>query len=152
MKRIILEESADFQQLVIGIASDEPIFKLCWEINESLLWTLKKVENQSSDLLNSADSLAQKVKLLLFDTEQFSKDSPLYEDNESYPRLEMALFEVVSQKIPKEIRAFRYILLLRSEIENMPEVLSLLQKLNELSFVISAIDMSNHKNIKQILP
>jgi hypothetical protein len=153
MKKIKLEESFDYQHLIIGIASDEPIFKLCWEINESLIWALKKVELDILNFSEPMDSLAQKIKPLLFDPLNFKTEPPAYyEDHDSFPRQEMALFEASIQKIPKEIRAFRYILLLRSVNAQLPESVSLIQTLNELSFVISAIDITHLKNIKQILP
>lgn len=153
MTKLRLEESSDYQHLIIGVASDEPIFKLCWEINEKLIWSLKKAELDISDFSEGTDSLAQKAKPLLFDPDKFKvESSDYYEDHDTFPRQEMAVFEVSPQKIPKEIRAFRYILLLRSVNAQLPESVSLIQTLNELSFVISAIDITHLKNIKQILP
>ncbi len=149
----MLEEPAEYQQLIIGIASDEPIFKLCWEMNESHGWGLKKIDLALDEPAQSTHSLAEKIRPLLFNPDNFQNDvSVCYEDHDSFPRVDMVLFEAFSQKIPKEIRAFRYILLFRSDEGSLPETVSLIQKLNALSFVISAIDITHLKNIKQILP
>lgn len=153
MKKVKLEESADYQYLIIGIASAEPVFKLCWEINDSLNWSLKKAEIDIFHFTETSDSLAQKVRPLLFEPDSIQPETTnYYEDHDNFPREEIALFEVSPHKIPKEIRAFRYILLLRSLKAQLPESVSLIQTLNELSFVISAIDITHLKNIKQILP
>jgi hypothetical protein len=153
MKKLKLEDDSDYQHLIMGIASDEPIFKLCWEINDSLNWSLKKVELDDEHFPDEMDSIAYTIRPLLFNPADFQAITwAYYEDHETYPRQEIALFEANPQKIPKEIRAFRYILLLRSNNSELQDSVSLTQALNELSFVISALDITHLKNIKQILP
>ena len=98
-------------------------------------------------------SLAGELIPLLFDLEDLDEQIPdYYEDIETHERLEVALFQNKASNIPKEAKLFRYIFLLRAAGEKKPDLDYFLGQLNGLSFVISAVDITHIKNIKQILP
>ncbi len=148
-KQIHINKQFDYHYIVIGIASHEHIWKLCWEINKQLSISLKKqyIEYEQGTVPPSKPPNTQS----LFSKEPtYFEDSAYYEDTESHPRTEFALFRPTVSL--KTLEAFGYIFLIRSNTDSIPDISSFLQQLNQVSAVISAVDISDIKNVNKIIP
>ena len=134
----------------IGIASDEPIWKVVWSVNQALEIELGKRELDQPHQLPEDLS----TKRLFSQTElKNSQSAPAYfEDAQSDPKVEYALFENNLKTSPKQARIFRYIFLLRSEQILQETVPPLIDRLMKADFILSATDLSSIKNIQRILP
>jgi hypothetical protein len=151
-KRVKIEYSFDYQFIGIGIASNEHIWKLCFEINQTLGINLlnqkdftnfippKKVDIPDNQLLFQAEKLAQTP----------SSDN-YYIDTTSNSRIEYILCSPERGLIPREARMFRYFFFARSLKYPLPKLDEILLRFNQISIVLSAIDISNIKNIKHLV-
>ncbi|MEZ4829524.1 MAG: hypothetical protein R3C61_25055 [Bacteroidia bacterium] len=151
-KRIDIQNLFDYQYVVIGIASNDHIWKLCYEINRQLGLNLtereldegKTEENASSDTTSTG----------LFDATDLSfGDRPLayYEDMISDSRYEYILRKPDPNYLPKEARPFRFFFLVRTHDNPLPESADLIGRLSLSASVLSAVDISHIKNIKQLV-
>lgn len=101
----------------------------------------KEEEKKQEDLLFEARSLEPVKRPLRY-----------YEDANSVRGREFALFVAESADLPKTVRAFRYFLLIRAIDPPPPDLTALVAQLNESSLIRSAVDISNVKNIKSLIP
>ena len=79
----------------------------------------------------------------------------MYEDLESSPSFEFALFDrklIPVRKLPKGIKEFRYFFVIRSVGDKEPEVEKYLSALNRIDIVSIAVDLTEMKDIKKIIP
>lgn len=153
MKRVQIYERFDYQGIVIGIASDERIWKVCFEINESLAVNLKENTRNYDILLNEVDTDSPDPSLF-HATESPQENRPVlfYEDVETNEDCAFYLFKPEATGLPKEIRSFRYLLAIQALTPSLPEPANILEKLNKLTTVRSAVDISHIKSIKHLLP
>ncbi|MEZ4777558.1 MAG: hypothetical protein R3D00_30565 [Bacteroidia bacterium] len=152
-KRIDIQDIFDYQCVVIGLASNERIWKLCYEVNRQLGLNLTekeleegKTEGEESEENTSANSL--------FEASDFIPDDrPLayYEDLHSDPRFEFILRKPDPNHLPKDARPFRFFFLIRAHDSPLPESADLIERLNKSSAILSAVDISHIKNIKQLV-
>lgn len=149
VKRIEITEGLDYQYIAVGIASNERIWKLCYEINQSMGINLSEKEQKPP----VSSEKPARTSPSLFDPGAISKeDRPLdyYEDMTSKPPLEYILRKPDTTQLPKETRPFRFFLLIRSVSGPVPEAREVIMQLSSASAVLSAVDISHIRNIKQL--
>ncbi len=117
---------------VIGIASNERIWKLCWELNKELDLNLT---TGSRDLIQAGAG-------------------EFYLDQESFPNFEYCLLENNFKKKSQTAlaRQFRYWLVIKPYQEAVPEIEAIMGNLKEISSISLAVDLSKEKEINKILP
>ncbi len=151
-KRVKIEYSFDYQYIGIGIACDEHIWKLCFEINQRLgLNLIEKEEN--SDFPEKSDD-ENIVENLLFREKDLPKvERPLayYEDSTSHSRIEYILCKPDTDKIPRDARIFRFFFFLRSLSDSLPPAEDIIKQLKQITAVISVVDISHVQNIKNLI-
>lgn len=151
-KRLHIQEPFDYHEYVIGIASDAPIWKLCWDVNQRLELTLEKREKEAEE--PEGLNRAEEVLATLFKESEMQPPGGVqhyYEDLESNRTLEYTLFEADRSLSPKPAKPFRYFLLIRSHEGNAPDIVSIISTLNQSEIILSSVDISDIKNIKNIL-
>ncbi len=152
-KRVHIEGADDDDDQLIGIASDERIWKLCFEVNNSLKINL--IDRGLPPPLSPDSPPPEGTKLTsLFQPGRGGKNTrnlTYYEDTESFRGREFVLCSLEARQLPKEAKAFRYFLLIRAVEVPPPETETLLQQLNELPSVRSAVDITHFKNIKSLI-
>jgi hypothetical protein len=152
-KRVHIKGAFDYRYQVIGVASDQRIWKLCFEVNKALNINLVGAEHPHGFQTDSpsdsppADSLFQSDAFL-----PSSRSSIYYEDTESQRGREYTLCEIDAAQLPKALKAFRYFLLIRAIDSPLAPIDGILQQLLSLKSVRSAIDVTHVKNIKSLLP
>jgi hypothetical protein len=155
-----IAEDFDYHYSIIGLASDDPIWKLCWQINQNLNLDLKKgdIEKlygaEDPELASDFTPAIENVKTLFegYEFETPQKVVDYYEDLESAPRREFALFEHSLRPSPKEAKVFRYFFLIRSPHDPPGDLEGYLEKLNAIPSILYAVDITGIRNIKQIIP
>jgi hypothetical protein len=151
-KRIHIREPFDDQYHVLGIASDAHIWKLCWEINQLLELNLVKKEKEAPQ--REELNRAEEVLASLFKENELQPPSGVqhyYEDLESERNVEYTLFESDRSLSPKEAKPFRYFLMIMSTGEYKPDLAPMILRLNQSEIILSSVDISDIKNIKNIL-
>lgn len=131
-RRNVIKLEYDTPATVIGIASHEKIWKLCWKVNQELQITLASAEEQVAEVAERA----------------------VYTDFESDQDFDYFLFENAfqSRKVPVLARKFRYWLVIRHIRDEAPDISAFLQKLSHINIVSLAHDLSDEKDIKKLLP
>ena len=132
-KKNYIKVDMEIPATVLGIASNEKIWKLCWEINQAL----------EISMGTGIDDLTQ------------LKTRDVYLDQESDPSFEFSLFDkklINAKKAPKTIREFRYFFVIRSFGDREPDVRTYLEALNRIDIVSIAVDLTEVKDIKNIIP
>ncbi len=148
-KRIEFSHTTDFQDLVIGIATDVRSWKLCYELNQILGLQLRNTDHpHPKEPIPDQDP---EYSLLPPDSagpfvEEF------YEDHDSFPSREVVLYSKDPQNIPAEARPFRFFLLIRSEIGQQTLPGALLSALGQSPLITSAVDLSSIKQLQHLLP
>lgn len=117
---------------VLGLASNDRIWKVCWNINQ-----------QTG--LNLSTGL-QEVGM--------ARGPELYLDNDTSEDFEYLLFEYVpkGKKTSAKAAQFRFWLVLKPKRETEPDLEALLGKLNQVENVSLAMDLSQEKDIKKLIP
>ncbi len=131
-KKNILDFGTDQSAIVIGIASNDKIWKLCWKLNQTL----------SIDLATAEDDVTR------------VKGPTLYTDFESDPNFEYTFFEnnLKPTQGTKLSRQFRYWLVIVRKKEERLDSKQLLQNIATIDIVSLAHDLSEEKDIKKLLP
>ena len=131
-KKNVIKLEFDFPAAVLGIASNDRVWKVCWKINQQLGLELATAEDDVHRV----------------------KGPELYTDNDSDPDFEYVFFEnsLKSKKTPPLARQFRYWLVIKPNRELEPPVSHLLAELSKIDVVSLAHDLSNEKDIKKLLP
>ncbi|MDP5172840.1 MAG: hypothetical protein NWR72_21555 [Bacteroidia bacterium] len=147
-KLIKFHNSADYQDLVLGIAADIKSWKLCHEINEILGLQLKNIRDLPQTPPKWDSEPAQQT--LDLDSRTFLQER--YEDLSSHQALEYLFYSKDPHNLPLEARAFRFFLLIRTETGQLPEISRLLSSLKQSSLIHSVVDLSGAKNLQLLLP
>lgn len=119
--------------IVLGIASNGKIWKLCWKINQELEIHLSTGDPQVSTL----------------------NDRGVYTSIEEDSAFEFTLFDkklISARKIPKNLKEFRYYFVVRPLGEREPDAGIFLQALNRIDIISVAVDLTEVQDIKNILP
>ena len=132
-RKNVIKVEFDSPFTVLGIASNEKIWKVAWGINQQLSLALASQQDDAAAHIEVAD---------------------LYSDAESDPDFDYLLFENThqSRKVPKLARNFRFWLVLRHKRDEAPDVSALLRALGEVDVVTLAHDLTQEKDIKKLLP
>lgn len=152
-KRVHIKGAFEYENLVIGIASDQRIWKLCFEVNKAL--SINLVGNRFQAEMIPEEAPAPNAPESLFEDDTFpppSRSLIYYEDTESQRGHEYILCEIEPIQLPKAAKAFRYFLLIRAVDTPAPNIDAILLQLHALESVRSAVDITHVKNIKSLLP
>ena len=150
-KRIQLENWDKSERiLLVGIASDERIWKLCWEINRLLEIEMKAIEKE---ILESKTEPFQEwvteQRLFSFSMEE---DNIFYQDDKSRKDQDFLLFSARFTERSKNLRAFRYLFVIRYEGELFIRKEELIHIVNSSSIVLSAVDLTDYNDLNPQLP
>jgi hypothetical protein len=131
-KKNVLDFGTDQSAIVIGIASNDKIWKLCWKLNQTLSINLATAEDDVTRV----------------------KGPILYTDFESDPNFEYTFFEnnLKPTQGTKLSRQFRYWLVIVGKKEEKLDSQQLLQNIGTIDIVSLAHDLSEEKDIKKLLP
>lgn len=122
----------DAPAFVIGIASNDRIWKLCWNINQAMELEL------STGAMDAGTARGPEI----------------YADYESQPDFEVLVFEntVKGRKVPKKAQPFRFWMVLKPRKEDVSDLSEILETLKTVENVSLAIDLSDEKDIKKLIP
>ena len=131
-KKNVLDFGTDQSAIVIGIASNDKIWKLCWKLNQTLSINLATAEDDVTRV----------------------KGPILYTDFESDPNFEYTFFEnnLKPTQGTKLSRQFRYWLVIVGKKEEGLDSQQLLQNIGTIDIVSLAHDLTEEKDIKKLLP
>lgn len=115
---------------LIGVASNEKIWKVCWEINQVFGINL------------SADS------------PEFSGTKESYSDRDTEDGFEYFLLEnpKKDKKVPRIAREFRFWFIIKPDTDNIPDLKEFQSKLNRIPVISLAVDLSDKKDINKLIP
>lgn len=122
----------DAPAFVMGLASNDRIWKVCWNINQQLN-------------INLSTGI-QDVGLV--------RGPELYTDHESSEDFDYLFFEntVKGKKVAPRAAQFRFWFVLKPKRETEPDLTQLIENLNTLENVSLVVDLSSEKDIKKLLP
>lgn len=131
-KKNVLDFGIDPSATVIGIASNDKIWKLCWKLNQALSINLATAEDDVTRV----------------------KGPVLYTDLDSDPHFEYTFFEnnLKATQGTKLSRQFRYWLVVSSKKDEAPDSQTLMQAVTAIDIVSLAHNLSEEKDIKKLLP
>lgn len=131
-KKNVLDLDFDHPIAVIGIASNDKIWKLCWKLNQALALNLATAEDDVTRV----------------------KGPVLYTDFETHAQHDYTLFEnnLKPSQGTKLSRQFRYWLTVLGSKDAPPDATKLLQAVSRIDIVSLAVDLSDEKDIKKLLP
>ncbi len=142
----INSDSSDNYRL-IGIASDERIWKLCHEINMSLGIEMKRVDTS----LPVEKPISVEPNLFQDASEEMPDEHPYYEDIDSEAGFTYSLFTNKHTISPKKVRAFRYFFLIRDEGNADIRIEEILKMLHTSPSIRTAVDISDATNLNEII-
>ena len=121
-KKTTIKDNFSGQDAIIGISSNEKIWKLAWELNRSLALNLEVPA--PSAILEGAEQG--------------------YEDRESSGEFEFFLLEnrPGKKKLPAIVKEFRFWFFLRPHKTALPETQGWIDKIRKLPGIILAVDIS----------
>ena len=132
-KKNYIKVDMEIPTIVLGIASNEKIWKLCWKINQKLEINLGTGSSDLSQL----------------------KTRDIYEDQESDPAFEYTFFSrkvIPVRKPPKDIKVFRYFFVIRSLGKENPDPQPYIEALNRIDIISIAMNLTQVKDINKIIP
>lgn len=131
-RKNLIKLEFDTPAFVLGLASNEKIWKLCWGINQELNLSLASAEEQVAEVSGNV----------------------IYTDFESSSDFDFFLIEnnFPGRKVSKLAKKFRYWLVIRQIREEEPDLQDLLTKLAQVNSVTLAHDLTEEKDIKKLLP
>ena len=131
-KKNILNLEFELPAAVIGIASNEKVWKICWKLNQALEINLASAQDDVTRV----------------------KGPALYTDHDSEPDFDFVFFEnnLKSNQGPKLARQFRYWLVVKQVKDTAFDLPDLIQKISEIDVISLVHDLSNEKDIKRLLP
>lgn len=131
-KKNILNLEFELPAAVIGIASNEKVWKVCWKLNQTL----------SLNLASEQDDVTR------------VKGPALYTDHDSDPDFDFVFFEnnLKSSQGTKLARQFRFWLVVKQKKENELDLPTLTRSISGIDVVSLVHDLSNEKDIKRLLP
>jgi hypothetical protein len=131
-KKNILDLDFDQQATVIGIASNDKIWKLCWKLNQVLSINLATAEEDVTRVSGPV----------------------LYTDFDTDPHFDFTFFEnnLKPTQGTKLSRQFRYWLVIKGKQDELPDNAPILRAIAAIDIVSLAHDLSLEKDIKKLLP
>ena len=131
-KRNILDFDFNQHVAVIGIASNDMIWKLCWKLNQALSLCLATAEDDVTRV----------------------KGPVLYTDYDSDLGFDYIFFEndLKPAQGSKLSRQFRYWLVIKGKKDQDPNAAEVLKLLAAIDIVSLAHDLTAEKDIKKLLP
>jgi hypothetical protein len=131
-KKNVIQLEFDSPASVVGVASNDKIWKVCWNINQQL----------GLELSSAKDDVMR------------ATGPEMYTDLETDADFEFTFFENTfkTSKVPKLARNFRYWLVIRPKREVAPEIRTIVRSLSQVDNISLAHDLSNEKDIKKLLP
>ena len=107
-KRVKIKGAFEYQYYVIGIASDERIWKLCFEINNSL--TINLLQSDREEKKETEETVTNTENPLFGeeDLTQHNRGPAYYEDTQTDPSREYVLTTADRSNLPKSAKAFPY--------------------------------------------
>lgn len=130
-KRKNIKIEPDSTGIVLGIASNERIWKLCWEINQTMQINLSEASRELDA----------------------SAGTEVYADCDSSESFDYFLVENNGRLkgVPKEAKPFRFWIMVRPKGEREADHSSILQQLKTNPSVSLATDLSNNQELKKAL-
>lgn len=147
-KRLTFTEESDYQDIVLGIATDVKSWKLSYELNQILEIQLRNTSSPPPSQKKSQENEA--LPDLGITSEPFAAER--FEDLESVPGIEFVVYSKDPQKLPADSRPFRFFLLIRSVSAPPPEADELMRRLQEAPVIHSTVNFSDHKHLQHLLP
>ncbi len=132
-KKNVLDLGFEQDATVIGIASNDKIWKLCWKLNQEL----------GLNLATAAHDVTQ------------ARGPELYTDFDSDPALDYTLFEtnLKPSQGTKLARQFRFWLVVKAKRDDAAiDPGALKQSISAIDIVSLVQDISEEKDIKKLLP
>jgi hypothetical protein len=132
-KKNVLNLDFELEATVIGIASNEKIWKLCWKLNQVLGTNLEKADEDVTRVMGPA----------------------MYTDFESDQAFDYTLFEndLKPSQGTKLARQFRFWLVIKPKRDGATlDISQILQPLSTIDIVSLVHDISEEKDIKKLLP
>lgn len=131
-KKNVIKLEMDSPATVLGVASNDKIWKVCWKINQGVELNLSSQEEPSAMLAGPT----------------------VYTDYESDSDFDYQFFEAdtSSRKVPRLARQFRFWLVIKPKRDLAPDVKELLKKLAGIDSITLAHDLSEEKDIKKLIP
>jgi hypothetical protein len=132
-KKNVLNLDFEHEATIIGIASNEKIWKLCWKVNQVLALNLATAEDDVTRV----------------------KGPALYNDFETDPIYDYTLFEndLKPSQGSKLARQFRYWLVIKAKRDGeVLEVEPLKQAISTIDIVSLVHDISEEKEIQKLIP
>ncbi|MEM1000042.1 MAG: hypothetical protein AAGN35_23510 [Bacteroidota bacterium] len=131
-KKNVIQVEFDSPASVLGVASNDKIWKVCWNINQQL----------GIQLATAPEDVTR------------VKGPAMYTDLERDPDFDYYFFENThkTSKVPRLARQFRYWLVIRHRREVAPEIRTILRRLAQVDNISLAHDLSHEKDIKKLLP
>ena len=150
-KKIQLENWEESEAILfVGIASDERIWKLCWEINRLLQIDMKAVEKDTFEAKTEPfKEWAAEHRLFSFSSEE---DNIFYQDDKSRKDQDFLLFSARFTERSKGLRAFRYLFVIRYEGELFTSKQELISLVNSSPIILSAVDLTDYNDLNTQLP
>ncbi len=150
-RRYITDPSPQGQTFAIGIASNEPIWKICWEINQ--LFSTRMVRVFSGDYPASEDIVEERPQKKMEVEQPANIESVCYHDLESRKDQDFFLFRGEFEWKDSSLKVLRYIFVIkdngRKETISIEEIL---ETLNRSKVIVIAIDISHIQDINKLLP
>ena len=120
-----ITNSPDYQWLIIGIASEERIWKVCYAINQQLGLHLKERGTAAPEKPAEAPLFDQGFSYLP------PSSAAYYEDMETFSRQEYVLLPAKRRNLPPEARGFSFLLLIHANASELPAAPALIAQLLE---------------------
>jgi DNA-directed RNA polymerase specialized sigma54-like protein len=132
--KLKLDYDLDFK--LIGLFSHAQDFKLCWYINKKMVWQLERANNLPSE--KESESIGLFSTDTLIETVQ-GHTMFAYVDEENH--IENYLIANLSESgfLLNDFKQFNYFLLMRGDSANETEIENVLQSLNNINAISSAL-------------
>ncbi|MFN8393178.1 MAG: hypothetical protein U0176_00740 [Bacteroidia bacterium] len=131
-KKNVLDLQHDHPVTVIGVASNEMIWRLCWKVNQALSLNLAAEEGDVTRV----------------------REPQRYIDYETDPDMDYLLFEpdLKPSQGSRLARQFRYWLVVKPKRDVLPDAAALSRELGGIDVVSMCHDLSNEKDILKLIP
>lgn len=131
-KKNVLDLQHDHPVTVIGIASNEMIWRLCWKVNQALGLNLAAEDGDVTRV----------------------REPQRYEDYETDPDTDFLLFEqeLKPSQGSRLARQFRYWLVVKPKRDVLPGTADLIHRIGTIDVVSMCHDLTAEKDILKLIP
>ncbi|MCI4667017.1 MAG: hypothetical protein MRZ79_02570 [Bacteroidia bacterium] len=152
-KKRSLSEIPDDQYKILGINTEEKIWKLSHVLNDVLGLQLQRVEKSAEKAKSPEKNDAFNLFNSSFKDFQNREAEFLYLDEQNIPNYTVILCPGAGRILPKPARPFRYFLFLHYTTTDFEEQewISWKEKLKASPVVLTIFDLSNLQELKNIL-